>query len=43
MNSVLQAWLAEQGDSDMLATERMAMDHMLPAGRLKLDQAKCGS
>jgi uncharacterized sulfatase len=43
MNSVMQTWLAEQGDSDMLATERMAMDHMLPEGRLKLDQAKCGS
>lgn len=42
LRASLNNWLDEQGDTDIMATEKAAPDHMLAAGKLKLLTAKCG-
>ena len=39
----LRAWLEEQGDTDLMLTERSALSRMLPSGVAKLMTPKCGS
>ena len=42
LRRALVGWLVEQGDEDMMATERAAPEHILLGGRLKLKTRKCG-
>jgi N-sulfoglucosamine sulfohydrolase len=42
MRSVLDTWLEQQGDTDVLATEMSALARILPQSAAKLQTQKCG-
>ncbi len=42
LREALAGWQAEQGDADMLATESRALEHLVSAGRAKLETDRCG-